>query len=78
LLFVGYEGFGLITNAAANMAKPKRTLPRAIYGSVAIVIVIYLLVSVGVVTTSHSGSSKDSATLRWRCCEAFLGQVGFS
>ena len=50
VLFVGYEGFGLITNAAANMAKPKRELPRAIYGSVAIVIVIYLLVASGVVT----------------------------
>jgi amino acid transporter len=50
LLFVGYEGFGLITNAAANMAKPKRELPRALYGSVAIVSVIYILVASGVVT----------------------------
>ena len=40
MLFVGYEGFGLITNAAANMARPKRELPRAIYGSMAIVVVI--------------------------------------
>ena len=37
VLFVGYEGFGLITNAAANMASPRRELPRAIYGSVAII-----------------------------------------
>ncbi len=50
LLFVGYEGFGLITNAAANMARPKDELPRAIYGSVSIVIVIYVLVASGVVT----------------------------
>ncbi|MGB0091801.1 MAG: hypothetical protein WBP81_04630 [Solirubrobacteraceae bacterium] len=40
MLFVGYEGFSLITNAAANMAKPRRELPRALYGSVAIVSVI--------------------------------------
>jgi len=32
------------------MAKAKRELPRAIYGSVAIAIVIYLLVASGVVT----------------------------
>jgi amino acid transporter len=50
LLFVGYEGFGLITNAAANMVTPKRELPRAIYGSVAIVMVLYVLVACGVVT----------------------------
>ena len=50
VLFVGYEGFGLVTNAAANMAQPARELPRAIYGSVATVIVIYILVAIGVVT----------------------------
>ncbi len=27
VLFVGYEGFGLITNAAANMTQPTRELP---------------------------------------------------
>ena len=46
----GYEGFGLITNAAANMANPRRELPRAIYGSVGLVIIIYVLVATGVVT----------------------------
>jgi len=78
LLFVGYEGFGLITNAAANMAKPKRELPRAIYGSVAIVIVIYLLVSVGVVTNVPLGVLKglgDSALAV--AAKPSLGQVGF-
>ena len=50
VLFVGYEGFGLITNAAANMAEPKRELPRAIYGSVIVVIAIYTTVAMGVVT----------------------------
>ena len=44
VLFVGYEGFGLITNAAANMAKPRRELPRALYGSVAIVSVMIMTV----------------------------------
>lgn len=50
MLFVGYEGFGLVTNAAANMTRPRRELPRAIYGSVAIVMAIYVLVALAVVT----------------------------
>lgn len=50
VLFVGYEGFGLITNAAANMRSPRQELPRAIYASVAIVVVIYIMVAGGVVT----------------------------
>lgn len=50
VVFVGCEGFGLIANAATNMAKPAIELPRAIYGSVAIVIVLYVLISTGVAT----------------------------
>ena len=29
ILFIGYEGFGLITNAAGEMTNPRRELPRA-------------------------------------------------
>jgi amino acid transporter len=78
ILFVGYEGFGLITNAAANMAKPKRELPRAIYGSVAIVIVIYVLVVTGVVTNVPLNILRglgDSALAV--AAKPSLGQVGF-
>ena len=78
LLFVGYEGFGLITNAAANMARPKYELPRAIYGSVAIVIVIYVLVACGVVTNVPLATLRglgDSALAV--AAKPSLGQVGF-
>ena len=78
IIFVGYEGFGLITNAAANMATPKRELPRAIYGAVAIVIVIYVLVATGVVTNVPLDVLKglgDSALAV--AAKPSLGQAGF-
>jgi amino acid transporter len=78
VLFVGYEGFGLITNAAANMASPKRELGRAIYGSVAIAIVIYVLVATGVVTNVPLNVLKglgDSALAV--AAKPSLGQAGF-
>ena len=78
LLFVGYEGFGLITNAAANMAKPMRELPRALYGSVAIVSVIYILVASAVVTNVPLNVLKglgDSALAV--AAKPSLGQAGF-
>jgi len=78
VLFVGYEGFGLITNAAANMARPRRELPRAIYGSVAIVVALYLLVAVGVVTNVPLDTLRglgDSALAV--AAEPSLGQAGF-
>ncbi len=78
VLFVGYEGFGLITNTAANMARPRRDLPRAIYGSVAMVTVIYVLVAIGVVTNVPLEVLKglgDSALAV--AAKPSLGQVGF-
>ncbi len=78
VLFVGYEGFGLITNAAANMRKVKRELPRAIYGSVAIATVIYVLVAAGVVTNVPLSVLKglgDSALAV--AAKPSLGQAGF-
>jgi amino acid transporter len=78
ILFVGYEGFGLITNAAANMAKPKRELPRAIYGSVAIAIVIYLLVASGVVTNVPLDVLKGLGNSALAvAAKPSLGQAGF-
>lgn len=48
ILFIGYEGFGLVCNAAEDMAEPSKLLPRALYLSVISVIFIYLSVSVTV------------------------------
>lgn len=49
VLFIGYEGFGLITNAAADLRNPQTTLPLALYLSVFIVIAIYMAVSIAVI-----------------------------
>lgn len=79
VLFVGYEGFGLVTNAAANMKKPKIELPRAVFGSVAIVITIYILVSSGVVTNVPLNVLEglgDSALAV--AAEPTLGHFGFT
>ena len=48
VLFIGYEGFGLVTNAARDMRDPRTMLPRALYTSVILVIIIYLAVSITV------------------------------
>ncbi|MGI9029160.1 MAG: APC family permease [Ilumatobacteraceae bacterium] len=78
ILFIGYEGFGLITNAAGDMANPQRELPRAIYLAVAIVIAIYVLVSIGVIGNlpiPRLEAAQDYALAE--SAEPFLGQFGF-
>ncbi len=78
VLFIGYEGFGLVTNAAGDMRNPRVMLPRALYISVILVIIIYLSVSVTV-----SGNLSDAQIERARdyalaeAAKPFLGELGF-
>jgi amino acid transporter len=78
VLFIGYEGFGLITNAAGNMTNPARELPRALYISVAVVIAVYVLVSITVIgnlSIPALEGAKDYALAE--AAKPFLGQFGF-
>ncbi|MDD5226067.1 MAG: APC family permease [Candidatus Omnitrophica bacterium] len=78
VLFIGYEGFGLITNAAEDMDDPKKLLPQALYLSVASVIFIYILVSVAVIGNLHVSAivaAKDYALAE--AAKPFLGTLGF-
>jgi len=51
LIFVAYEGFQLITNAVCESSQPERNIPRAIYGSIGIVFLIYTLLAIVAVGT---------------------------
>src|SRR5688572_5576572 len=78
VLFIGYEGFGLITNAAADMRNPRKMLPRALYTSVILVIVIYLAVSLTV--TGNLSDYEIEQARDYALAEAarpFLGEAGF-
>jgi len=78
VLFIGYEGFGLITNAAADMREPRKLLPRSLYISVILVIVLYLAVSLtvtGNLSDYEIEQSKDYALAE--AAKPFLGQFGF-
>jgi amino acid transporter len=78
VLFIGYEGFGLVTNAAANMRDPRTTLPRALYTAVLVVIVLYLVVAVtvtGNLTSAEIEGARDYALAE--AAKPFLGEMGF-
>ncbi len=78
VLFIGYEGFGLITNAAADMDNPEKNLPKALYLSVFIVIAIYIVVSVAVIgnlSINEIYAAGDKALAV--AARPFLGEIGF-
>ena len=53
VIFLNYEGFELIANASNSMQNPKRSLPIAFLGGVAIVIGSYVLITM--VVLGHTG-----------------------
>ena len=78
VLFIGYEGFGLVTNAAGDMRNPRVMLPRALYVSVILVIIIYLAVSVtvsGNLSDAEIEHARDYALAE--AAKPFLGDFGF-
>lgn len=79
LLFLGYEGFGLITNTAEDMENPRKTIPKALYLSVILVMLIYVIVSVSVVgnlTLPEISKTADYALAA--AAEPFAGSIGFT
>ncbi len=78
VLFIGYEGFGLVTNAAGDMTNPRRMLPHALYTSVIFVIIIYLAVAItvsGNLSSAEIESARDYALAE--SARPFLGELGF-
>jgi uncharacterized protein len=76
--FLAYEGFELIANASGDIAEPRRTLPIAFLGSVAIAIAIYVLafvVAIGHMSFEAVSASRDFAASE--AASAILGPVGF-
>lgn len=79
MLFIAYEGFGLVANAAGDMADPAKTLPRALYLSVGAVFVIYLGVSLAVLghlPLPAIAEARDYALSQ--AAGTFMGRGGFA
>jgi amino acid transporter len=79
IIFLAYEGFELIANAAGNVKNAKKTLPRAYYSSIGFVIVLYILialVTVGNLSVHKIIDAKDYALAE--AAKPFMGSFGFT
>ena len=78
LIFLNYEGFELIANAAKDVANPKRSLPIAYVGGVLIVIALYVLIVMVVVGhLSFTEVAKGSDNALSVAAEAIMGRAGY-
>lgn len=79
LIFVAYEGFELIANAGDDVDNPARTMGRAYWWSIGIVVVLYVLIAV--VTVGNLSPSEIAQYSDFALAEAAqpaLGQLGFT
>ena len=79
IIFLAYEGFELIANAAEDVADPARVLTRAYYISVLFVIALYVavsIVSVGSLPLSRLIDARDYALAE--AARPALGAAGFA
>ncbi len=79
VIFVAYEGFELIANAAPDISSPKRNIPRAYYWSVIFVIILYVIIAaitVGSLEFSVIATAEDYVLAE--AAKPMLGKVGFA
>lgn len=78
LLYVTYEGFGVVTNSAGDMSDPAKELPRAMFSALAIVVVVYVVVSsIVVMTLSLPAMDAAQGHVLSEAGAVAMGHVGF-
>lgn len=79
VIFVAYEGFELIANAATDIINPEKNIPRAYYGSVIFVIFLYIIIAmitVGSLNFKDIASAQDYVLAE--AAKPMLGKIGFT
>lgn len=79
VIFVAYEGFELIANAAPNMENAKKNIPKAYYISVIFVILLYVIIAiitVGSLPFDVIASAEDYVMAE--AAKPIMGKIGFT
>ncbi len=79
VIFVAYEGFELIANAAPDIKDPKKNIPRAYYWSVIFVILLYIIIAaitVGSLEFDQIAKAQDYVLAE--AAKPMLGKAGFT
>jgi amino acid transporter len=79
VIFVAYEGFELIANAAPDIINPLKNIPKAYYYSV--IFVIFLYITIATITVGSLPFAKIAEAQEYVLAEAakpLLGKIGFT
>ncbi len=79
VIFVAYEGFELIANAAPDIINPQKNIPKAYYISVIFVIILYIVIAtitVGSLPFNQIATAQDYVLAE--AAKPMLGKIGFT
>jgi len=79
VIFVAYEGFELIANAAPSIENPEKNIPKAYYYSVIFVLFLYVIIAiitVGSLPFNEIADAQDYVLAE--AAKPMLGKVGFT
>jgi amino acid transporter len=79
LTFFAFTGFAVVSNAAEDMKNPARDLPRAMYTTIIIVIVLYVALALAITAAvDEEMLSTSGAMLLVDAARTGFGQVGYT
>lgn len=79
VIFVAYEGFELIANAAPDIENPQKNIPRAYYASLIFVVVLYIVIAIITVGSLPFAAIADAQDyVLAQAARPMLGQIGFT
>ncbi len=79
VIFVAYEGFELIANAVPDIKNPSSNIPKAYYGSIIFVIILYVIIAGVTVGSLGFDTIKDAEDyVLAEAAKPILGQIGFA
>ena len=79
LSFFAFAGFGMMANAASDVKNPQKTIPKAIFVAIGIVLLVYVALSIvvlGAVSRNTLYTHADIALAE--AARPILGEVGFA
>lgn len=78
LAFFAYAGYGMMANAAAEVADPERDMPRAFMLAIGVVLVLYVVLALVVLgTVSPENLARYADTAVAEAASPILGHAGF-
>ena len=77
MLYINFQGFGMVVSASQSMADPAKTVPRAMFIAIGVISALYFVVSwVAIQVTPHDVLAANAENMLGAAAEIIAGGIG--